>query len=48
MYYKVKKIYMKLIGVDWLSPTQEIEFENWYKNYYKEKYGIKMESDIND
>lgn len=41
MYYEVKLIYMELLGVDWLSPAQEFEFEMWYENYYKEKYGIK-------
>ena len=41
MYYKVKLIYMELLGVNWLSPEQEFEFENWYENYYKSKYGIK-------
>lgn len=45
MYYEVKLIYMKLIGVDWLSPAQEIEFENWYENYYKKEYGIKLKED---
>lgn len=45
MYYEVKQIYMRLIGVDWLSSVQEFEFENWYTNYYKEKFGIRMESD---
>lgn len=43
MYFEVKQIYMKLLGVDWLSPTQEIEFEMWYTNYYKKEYGIKGE-----
>ena len=43
--WEVKLIYMKLIGVDWLSPTQEIEFEHWYENYYKEKYGIKIKGE---
>lgn len=42
MYFKVKQIYMKLIGVNWLSPSQELEFEMWYGNYYKEKFGIKI------
>lgn len=41
MYYEVKKIYMKLLEVNWLSPAQEFEFENWYTNYYKEEYDIK-------
>lgn len=41
MYYEVKLIYMKLLGVDWLSPAQEFEFESWYSNYYKEGFGIK-------
>lgn len=44
--WEVKLIYMKLIGVDWLSPTQEFEFENWYNNYYKEEYGIKIKGGI--
>lgn len=44
MYYEVKQIYMKLLGVDWLTPTQEFEFENWYTNYYKKEYGV----DINE
>lgn len=44
--WKVKQIYMKLIGVNWLSPAQEFEFENWYNNYYKSEYGIKR-ADIN-
>ena len=43
MYYEVKLIYMELLGVNWLSPTQEFEFENWYTNYYKREYGIKGE-----
>lgn len=45
MYYEVKLIYMKLLGIDWLSPTQEIEFENWYESCYKEKYGIKIKGE---
>lgn len=45
--WEVKQIYMKLIGVDWLSPAQEFEFENWYNNYYKSEYGIRIkEGDI--
>lgn len=43
--WKVKQIYMKLIGVDWLSPAQEFEFERWYENYYKENFGIKIKGD---
>lgn len=45
MYYEAKLIYMKLLGVDWLSPTQEFEFEHWYTNYYKEEYGIKIKGE---
>lgn len=41
MYFEVKQIYMRLLGVDWLSPEQEFEFENWYTNYYKKEFGIK-------
>lgn len=44
MYFEVKKIYMRLLGVDWLSPAQEFEFENWYCNYYKKEYDIKKEA----
>lgn len=44
--WEVKLIYMKLLGVDWLSPAQEFEFESWYNNYYKSEYGIKR-ADIN-
>lgn len=44
MYFEVKKIYMELLGVDWLSPAQEFEFENWYCNYYKKEYGINKEA----
>lgn len=43
MWWEVKQIYMKLISVDWLSPTQEFEFENWFTNYYKKEFGIKKE-----
>lgn len=45
--WEVKQIYMRLLGVDWLSPEQEIEFQMWYENYYKEEYGIKR-ADINE
>lgn len=45
MYYEVKLIYMELIGVNWLSPVQEFEFENWYESCYKEKYGIKIKGE---
>lgn len=46
MYFKVKQIYMRLLGVNWLSPAQEFEFENWYTNYYKKEYGIKLKEEI--
>lgn len=44
--WEVKQIYMRLLGVNWLSPTQEIEFENWYENYYKEEFGIKVKEEF--
>lgn len=45
--WEVKQIYMKLHGVDWLSPAEEFEFERWYENYYKKEFGIRIkEGDI--
>lgn len=45
MWWEVKLIYMELLGVDWLSPAEELEFEMWYKNYYKEEFGIKIKGE---
>lgn len=45
MYYEIKLIYMKLLGVNWLSPAQEFEFENWYNSCYKEKFGVRIKGD---
>lgn len=36
-YWEVKQLYMKLIGVNQLSPAQEFEFENWYTYCYKKE-----------
>lgn len=46
MYFEVKKIYMELIGVDWLSSAQEIEFENWYNSCYKEEFGVRIKGGL--